>query len=610
MHPDVDKLVEAGRISAAVGEKLSNIAPGKFVQHKNWGTGEVKSWSLPDAEVVIDFEAKPDQKMGLKLALSKVEPLKDGHFAASRVNEMARLKALASDDPAELVCQMVESAGGRMKVDQLERELEGIVETDTFKKWWDTAKKALRESRRAAVPSRRTDPIVLRDPDAAPDDALLKDFDDAQTLKGKVKALESIHKELELFKEAPAKLETLLDTIDQLSRKGLRTQLQHVVELLASRDDLVDSVKDLKLDDSALRLADVLTSEGPEVTAQLTSLSAARQSRIFKSFPIAFGDEWVDRILDVLNEAGARGVGEIFKLVTDEGHGKKLKEHLARLISSRSAAPDVLIWLSRERKKSAEDVFNIEVGNSILNALERDQIDDGPRRASRLQSMFLEDRELIGDMVVDEDLNEVRNFARRLMANPVFPELDRKSLMARVIKVRPEAQDVVSGEQKKKDETIISSWPSIERKKEELEDVVKNRIPQNTKEIAIARSYGDLRENFEFKAAKQMQAVLARRRGELERDLDLVRGTDFKEADSSKVNIGTIVKLKADSGEDLTYTILGAWDSTPEKNELSYLSEIGKNLFGLKVGESAEITDINTEKQMKVTVDSISSYVS
>ena len=67
------------------------------------------------------------------------------------------------------------------------------------------------------------------------------------------------------------------------------------------------------------------------------------------------------------------------------------------------------------------------------------------------------------------------------------------------------------------------------------------KIPENSKEIGIARSYGDLRENFEFKAAKEMQAVLMRRKSELEAALHNARGTAFESPDTSQVSIGTIV---------------------------------------------------------------------
>ena len=94
------------------------------------------------------------------------------------------------------------------------------------------------------------------------------------------------------------------------------------------------------------------------------------------------------------------------------------------------------------------------------------------------------------------------------------------------------------------------SRESIERRQAELDTLVKVRIPENIKEVAVARSYGDLRENFEFKAAKQMQAMLANQRFQLEKDLAHVQTTDFIGADTSAVNIGTMVTLADDSGTE------------------------------------------------------------
>ena len=169
--------------------------------------------------------------------------------------------------------------------------------------------------------------------------------------------------------------------------------------------------------------------------------------------------------------------------------------------------------------------------------------------------------------------------------------------MARVIKAHPETQALVTGDGGgPRREILIVSWESLERRKEEYEDLVNKRIPGNIKEIAIARSYGDLRENFEYKAAKQMQAVLARRKTELEKDLDNAQGSDLTGADTDTVNIGTVVKLRHD-GETEQYTVLGAWDSDPDKLIVSYLSEIGQALIGQKVGNKVDFRDLETEEE-------------
>jgi transcription elongation factor GreA-like protein len=62
-----------------------------------------------------------------------------------------------------MIVHLLESHGGSITADALEKELSGAVIPEAgFKKWWDSAKKALRESRLAVVPQKRTESIILR----------------------------------------------------------------------------------------------------------------------------------------------------------------------------------------------------------------------------------------------------------------------------------------------------------------------------------------------------------------------------------------------------------------------------------------------------------------
>ena len=122
-------------------------------------------------------------------------------------------------------------------------------------------------------------------------------------------------------------------------------------------------------------------------------------------------------------------------------------------------------------------------------------------------------------------------------------------------------------------------------------------------------SYGDLRENFEFKAAKEMQSVLARRRHEMERDLTRAQGTNFENPDTNVVSIGTVVVVKDEAGKAKeTYTILGAWDGNPDKAILSYLTAIAQALIGHKVGELIAVPSENGTDSRQVKIESIKAY--
>src|SRR5204863_5594973 len=120
-------------------------------------------------------------------------------------------------------------------------------------------------------------------------------------------------------------------------------------------------------------------------------------------------------------------------------------------------------------------------------------------------------------------------------------------------------QSLISGDQTKQDNTLLVTWASLEKRKNEYTDLVQKKIPANSKEIAVARSYGDLRENHEYKAAKEMQKILMRRKGELEQQLVRARGSDFSNARTDVVSIGTRVQvINPESGQGETFIILGA----------------------------------------------------
>src|SRR6185369_15872035 len=187
------------------------------------------------------------------------------------------------------------------------------------------------------------------------------------------------------------------------------------------------------------------------------------------------------------------------------------------------------------------DILGPEVFRAMLTAMERDQFNE--KKSNRLRDFILDDPELIPDLIASADIEVVKDLTRALQFSPSFDDMDKRSLLARIVKIFPAIQAVISGEHVKQDVTLIVSWESLERRKNEYTELVQKKIPANSKDIAVARSYGDLRENHEYKAAKEMQKVLMRRKHELESQLDRARGMDFANAKTDAVNIGTRVKV-------------------------------------------------------------------
>lgn len=608
MHPDVAKLVEAGRIPKPVGERLSQLAPGNFCIHKSFGAGKVVDWDLPGKKVVIDFEKSAGQTMELQFAFQKTEWIAADDFRAKKIEQLEELRGLVKSDPLALVTHLLSSHGGSMTGDALEKELSGAVIPEAgFKKWWDATKKALRESRLAVVPQKRTEPIVLRSGDRSPAEALVADFEAARDIKGMIRALEAIAADIGAFENDAEALKRLLGDIDEGAKKAARVQLGQALQLVAARDEVIGSSKALELDPAAVRLSDLLvSSDATRLADEAGALPSGRQRAVYEAFPDAFGEDWVGKIVQVFDRVGARGVTEIARILLERDQMPALVTHLRSAIARRSLGPDALIWICRERKGPADDIFSADVGASILNLLENDHLSDGPRKTSRLQSLLGDDKTLLIDLVSIMDVNESRNFGRRLLDCPVFGELEKKSLMARIIKARPETAELVSGSSNKRpEEILVVSWESLEKKKAELDDLIRNKIPQNREDVKIAKSYGDLRENFEYKSAKDMEKYLGHRRNALEKEIANSRGSDFKGTAADKVNVGTIVTLADAAGGLVEITVLGAWDSIPETKTVSYMSEVGKALLNRQPGDEVQVRDEATEEFQTLTVRAI-----
>ncbi len=93
-----------------------------------------------------------------------------------------------------------------------------------------------------------------------------------------------------------------------------------------------------------------------------------------------------------------------------------------------------------------------------------------------------------------------------------------------------------------------------------------------------------------MKLAKPDQRAPIAPKAEPARDLARARITDFVDATTDQVSVGTIVDLRdAASGKAVRYTVLGAWDSDPDNHVIAYKTPLGQALLGKKLGEHVKL---------------------
>ena len=602
MDAELEKLVEAGKLTARQADQLQELKPGTFCLHKSWGFGRVAEWNLLLNQVMIDFPGKKAHPMQLSYAAENLTVIPPAHFLAKKATDLPGVKELIKKDPVALMRNILESLGGSATVTQISQMMLGDIFTEPeWKRWWDSTKKLLNKEGYFSVPTKKSEPIQLRGEKVSRADELIKFFNQTRQPKEQVAALEQIIKFHNEFDRPETQLQPIVTAIENVAARNQRLNAPLTFELVLGRDDLLARCPALKTTNLSLTLTRLIEDEQARLVAILPKLPAAKERRVLQALPAALGPAWTTRALQLMLSNHARAVMQLPRVFAEEGKQDELRAFLERGIRDHSVTSEILTWLCKERDGEWRPLIMPDLLGAILSALERDQHNENSR-GSKLRDLLLDDRELIPDMFEGAELGVARDAMRRLMLTPVFDELTKRSLLARIIKLYPALESVITGEQKEeKREALVVSWSSLDKRKAEYEELVNKKIPENSKEIGVARSYGDLRENFEFKAAKEMQAVLMRRKSELETALHNARGTAFESPDTSQVSIGTIVGLRdSDSGKEETYTVLGAWDGDPDRGIISYQTAIGQALLGHKLGEVVTLTDHDTTRRFAI----------
>jgi transcription elongation factor GreA len=137
---------------------------------------------------------------------------------------------------------------------------------------------------------------------------------------------------------------------------------------------------------------------------------------------------------------------------------------------------------------------------------------------------------------------------------------------------------------------IPTGWfcsPSaLETKKKELDNIQHVILPKVATDIAVAREKGDLRENSEYKYSKEQQQFYNTRAQSLKEEIDKAIVVTKDKVDPSRTSFGTEVVIADNkSGKDITYTLMGPWDSDPDKNIINILAPMGNALLNKSKGE-------------------------
>lgn len=613
MDSELSAAVNEGKLTRQQADILDRLLPGAFALHKSWGCARVAGADFLIGQLDLEFIGGRRQSMHMSFAATALTPIAESHVEARRLADLEAVRKEALDDPVEFVHRVITDFNSRLTLDGLTDYLHAVLPDsafpkpgkDAFKRWWTSLRSKLKKDGRFIVPSKKSEFVEVRERPESPHLDIVDAFEKARQPKDQAAAAESLLKGLAKFDKAPDELGRVLGLLEKAASESQRRSPAHSIHLLCIRDEILERRK-ATLPEGALTLTSMLSHPPAHLAGLLASLPAPRIRHALEA-GAALSDTAADRLLiDVLQEGDGKVVAEATRLLLEKGHLAPLRESLVRTIHERSTNPELLAWLLVKRPEGLADLLNPDTLDAAITVVERETIKDS-KRALKLHKVLSDDKTLIAAAVKGADGEAARDLVRKIMRTPVFEEMDKRALLARAIKARPELQELLETSEEKSSvapstsKALTVSWASLERRKKDYDELVNVRIPANSRDIQVAREQGDLRENAGFKFAKEQQGVLLRQKAELEQQLANCRGTNFENPDTSRVGLGTTVRLRdlATEAEEEMH-ILGAWDGDSSKHIVSYLAAAASALIGKTAGEIVRMPSESGEREVSI----------
>ncbi len=566
---------------------LRSLETGLLCYNETWGFGVIEDIDHFYGELEIDFSMKGDHEMAFSYAAEALELISDDHILAIKHNNPEELDRMIKEEPAEVVKAALRSYGSMSVTRLMEKMVPSILPEAGWKKFWEGARKALKEDASVEIPKKRSDNIVFHKNGLSYDDEWFE-------LIANERDIESL---FERFNEI---IEKKLDISSEYAQETLANRLSFIIKGAPSaRPEWKAqgfifarqfSIEPTGLDTDKL-IHDLIAGDLISTLDRLPS----RQLQALLGILIENDKEAVIGTLSTVIPVVSHPVlNEIMAALIANDAEDDVRELMSSAVARRTASAPMLLWCQRSTDKVEEwDLISKgDLAFRIQEVLEVNGAGAMLRAQNQLRERF-QTEEWLHDVMDDMTEQQRRDFMRRTHEGHGWDQLDRKSVEAKMLRKYPELQDIIlptGGQAATKRDVPMTSNRSYHERQKQLERIMTVEIPENSKEIEVARSYGDLRENAEFKYAKERQGLLMAQGAQLAEDLENVKPTDFADAPTNVVGAGVGVELSyAETGAVETYYILGMWDQDEALNIISSQTRLAKALSGHAAGDTVEI---------------------
>ncbi len=539
-------------------EQLMQFELGTVVAMEGKGVGRIVEVNEQLSSFKVDLVGIGEIRVGFRAAGKLLTALDEDHFLRRKIETPDQLESLK---PSEQLRELMASYNKPLTAGEVKQAVLGLVATKSWSSWWTSARKH-RQVVAEGTGTKRT--YRWADTDADAGEAVLQQFGSA-TLEGKLKIFR---------KEAgrdPALGSKMAKRLIELggTRIASKPAIAFAVAAALEREGLDEGAEAL----STGQLVDGATDPSswiPDIndrTVRRTAFELVRRRDDWANlFPRLLARETEAKLLDYLGEE------------LRDGDSEALEVFLDSTIAQPRRQPAAFVWAAERIGREGQDLLEsknpLRLLQSITSVGERPEFSAFKTRLKQL----IADSNCLATLIarVEEDQAEA---ALEALRRAHLEEYQREQLTTGVELRFPNVREEQAV-------GLYALTSSIDARRAELKELLEVEIPANRKAIEEARELGDLRENFEYKSARQRHEYLSARVAEIDGELRRVQPIDLSIVDDAEVRVGSRVVFQDDVK---VISILGPWESKPEEDIISYESELAGKILGRAPGDAVDV---------------------
>lgn len=573
-------------------ELLNHMKKGNFVFHTGgWGTGEIVDFSLVREELSLEFEYVIGvQHFSFEKAFKNLIPLPPEHFYSKRFGNPDALEKEARDNPSEIIRLLLRDLGPKTAAEIKEELSDLVIPADDWNRWWQTARTKLKKDTKIECPKELREPFRLLEEEIPHEVALHKALETKPSVNATIQMVYTF----------------LRDFPETLKNAEFKASLEARFKEVLSQEQLNDSQKlqvlffleDLHVPKIGHEIHEIIThlQTAPDVIRSISVMGF--QKRVLQEIK-KLRNDWTNTYLDLLFTVDQNLLRDF---ILSELYGPQtkdiLKQKLNSLLIHPLSFPEVFIWYFQKIiDKKSKLPFSDPAGKNrffegvliILDFLEKKP--QHRDMAKKIIALLTGGRyKIVREIMDHSSLEEVKEYLLLATKCSSLSDHDIKILHSLGEVVHPSLTRL----RKDKDRVIAEEnviWTTQEgyqKTQLRMQQIATVETVNNAKEIEAARAHGDLRENAEFKAALERRDRLQSELKFLSDQINQARIITPDDVSTDEVSVGSVVHCRDSKGEHLRFTLLGPWDTDPEKHILSFQSKLAQAMSGKTIGEKFE----------------------